>query len=169
MTGSDSDFAIVLAKRRSDRNPRRRSRMGRPRRERGQGSVAAARPGHDRLLPPGQGGRRTKIPQVPACIPIPLRRTGPTQAGDGEGQAGRTQSSHSHQGPARDGIATQAPVATVRIPEVSRLVLRPNGWYADLSYAAEKEPVPPSAEAIAMDLGVNNRIALSKGEMVERR
>ena len=50
-----------------------------------------------------------------------------------------------------------------------RLVKRANSWYADLTYAVEKEPLPPREDAVGLDMGVNNRIALSTGEMVERR
>lgn len=50
-----------------------------------------------------------------------------------------------------------------------RLVLRPNGWYADLTYQVEKEPLPLKSEQVGLDWGVNNRIALSNGLMVERR
>ena len=50
-----------------------------------------------------------------------------------------------------------------------RLVKRPNGWYADLIYAVEKQPLPANSSVVGLDMGVNNRIALSSGEMVERR
>ena len=50
-----------------------------------------------------------------------------------------------------------------------RLVKRPNGWYADLAYAVDKEPLPPCEDPVGLDMGVNNRIALSTGEMVGRR
>lgn len=50
-----------------------------------------------------------------------------------------------------------------------RLVHRPNGWYVDLIYEVEKEPLPPSDDAVGIDLGVNNRMALSTGAMVTRR
>ncbi len=50
-----------------------------------------------------------------------------------------------------------------------RLVKRPNGWYADLVYEAGKKPLPECSGAVGIDMGVNNRMALSTGEMVERR
>ena len=50
-----------------------------------------------------------------------------------------------------------------------RLVKRPNGWYADLVYAVDKEPLPGNNSSIGVDMGVHNRIAMSTGEMVERR
>ena len=50
-----------------------------------------------------------------------------------------------------------------------RLVKRANGWYADLTYAVERELLSPSDETVGLDMGVNNRLALSTGEMVERR
>ena len=50
-----------------------------------------------------------------------------------------------------------------------RLVKRPNGWYADLVYAVEMRWVPCGIGAVGLDFGVNNRVALSTGEMVERR
>ena len=50
-----------------------------------------------------------------------------------------------------------------------RLVMRPNGWYLDLTYHVEKEPLPLCDDAVGLDMGVNNRIALSTRETVERR
>ena len=50
-----------------------------------------------------------------------------------------------------------------------RLVKTANGWYADLVYAVAKEPLPPCGSAVGLDVGVNNRLALSTGEMVKRR
>ena len=50
-----------------------------------------------------------------------------------------------------------------------RLVQRPNGWYVDLVYEVEKEPLPFCGRSVGLDMGVHNRIALSTGEMVERR
>ena len=50
-----------------------------------------------------------------------------------------------------------------------RLVKQPNGWYADLTYAVDKEPLPSCENPVGLDMGVNNRIALSTGEMVGRR
>ena len=50
-----------------------------------------------------------------------------------------------------------------------RLVKRPNGWYADLTYEVEKPPLPANDSSVGLDMVVNNRIALSTGEMVERR
>ena len=50
-----------------------------------------------------------------------------------------------------------------------RLVKRPNGWYADLTYETEKSLLPANDNSAGLDMGVNNRIALSTGEMVERR
>ena len=50
-----------------------------------------------------------------------------------------------------------------------RLVKRPNDSYADLTYAVNKEPLPANDSAIGLDMEVNNRIALSTGEMVRRR
>ena len=50
-----------------------------------------------------------------------------------------------------------------------RLVKRANGWYADLVYSVERESLPPCSSAVGIDLGVNDRLALSTGEMVERR
>ena len=47
-----------------------------------------------------------------------------------------------------------------------RLVRRPSGWYADLTYAVQKEALAPCNYAVGIDLGVNNRLALSTGEMV---
>ena len=55
------------------------------------------------------------------------------------------------------------------LPKSLRLVQRPNGWYADLVYMVEKTPLPSSQEAVGIDLGVNNRLALSNGEMVNGR
>ena len=49
------------------------------------------------------------------------------------------------------------------------LVKRPNGWYADLTYAVNKEPLPSCEAPVDLDMGVNNRIALSTGEMIGRR
>ena len=48
-----------------------------------------------------------------------------------------------------------------------RLVRRPSGWYADLTYAVQKEALAPCNYAVGIDLGVNNRLALSTGEMVQ--
>ena len=50
-----------------------------------------------------------------------------------------------------------------------RLVKRPNGWYADLTYEVEKPPLPANDSSVGLDMVVNNRIALSTSEMVERR
>ena len=50
-----------------------------------------------------------------------------------------------------------------------RLVQRANGWYADLVYKVDRQASLPKEEAVGIDLGVNNRMALSTGEMVERR
>ena len=50
-----------------------------------------------------------------------------------------------------------------------RLVERANGWYADLVYTVDKEPLPYCNATVGIDLGVNNRMAMSTGEMVERR
>ena len=48
-----------------------------------------------------------------------------------------------------------------------RLVRRSNGWYADLTYAVQKEALPPCNQTVGIDLGVNNRLAFSTGEMVQ--
>ena len=50
-----------------------------------------------------------------------------------------------------------------------RLVKRPNGWYVDLGYEVEREPLPVSGQSVGIDMGVNNRVALSTGEMIDRR
>ena len=50
-----------------------------------------------------------------------------------------------------------------------RLVKRPIGWYVDLGYEVEREELPASDVAVGIDVGVNNRIALSDGRMIERR
>ena len=50
-----------------------------------------------------------------------------------------------------------------------RIVLRPNGVMVDLGYQVEKEPLHSNGKAIGIDLGVNNRIALSNGRMVDTR
>ena len=46
---------------------------------------------------------------------------------------------------------------------------RPVGLYVDLGYEVEREPLPANDAAVGLDVGVNNRIATSDGEMVERR
>ena len=50
-----------------------------------------------------------------------------------------------------------------------RIVIRPSGPSVDLGYALEQEPLPPNPLAVGIDLGVNNRMALSDGRLVERR
>ena len=50
-----------------------------------------------------------------------------------------------------------------------RLVKRPTGWYADLGFKVEKEPLPANDRAVGIDLGVNNRMALSDGTFIDRR
>ena len=50
-----------------------------------------------------------------------------------------------------------------------RLVRRPNGWYADMVYEVDRQPLPDNPLSVGLDMGVNNRIALSTGEMVRRR
>ena len=50
-----------------------------------------------------------------------------------------------------------------------RIIVRPNGLIVDLVYAVEREPLPTNPVAVGLDLGVNNRVALSTGEMVEPR
>ena len=50
-----------------------------------------------------------------------------------------------------------------------RLVLRPRGLTVDLGYAVEKEPLSPTGRNIGIDLGVNNRLALSNGQLLEGR
>ena len=47
-----------------------------------------------------------------------------------------------------------------------RLVKRPNGWYADLTYRVNKEPLPPNGMSVGLDMGVNHRIALSTGQFI---
>ena len=46
---------------------------------------------------------------------------------------------------------------------------RPVGLNVDLGYEVEREPLPANDAAVGLDVGVNNRIATSDGEMVERR
>ena len=41
--------------------------------------------------------------------------------------------------------------------------------YVNLTFAVEKQPLEPSDEAVGIDLGVTDRMALSTGELVERR
>ena len=50
-----------------------------------------------------------------------------------------------------------------------RLVVRPNGLAVDLGYQVEKEPLASTGKQVGIDLGVNNRLALSDGRMVEAR
>ena len=50
-----------------------------------------------------------------------------------------------------------------------RLVFRGEQLYVDLVYAVEVEPLPLSDRAVGVDLGVNQRIALSDGTLVEGR
>lgn len=50
-----------------------------------------------------------------------------------------------------------------------RIVQRPNGIMVDLGYEVEKEPLPANEQAIGIDLGVINRLALSDGTLVESR
>lgn len=50
-----------------------------------------------------------------------------------------------------------------------RITARPNGLTVDLGYAVEREPLSESGRRVGIDLGVNNRIALSGGEMIEGR
>ena len=50
-----------------------------------------------------------------------------------------------------------------------RILMQPNGVMVDLGYQVEREPLPDTGKAIGLDLGINNRIALSNGEMVETR
>ena len=50
-----------------------------------------------------------------------------------------------------------------------RVVRRPVGLYVDLGYEVERELLPANDAAVGLDVGVNNRIATSDGEMVERR
>ena len=66
-------------------------------------------------------------------------------------------------------LRLKRPLPSSEVLKSLRLVKRPNGWYADLTYAVNKEPLPASDSAIGLDMGVNNRIALSTGEMVRRR
>ena len=61
-----------------------------------------------------------------------------------------------------------------RLPPSERLrslrgVRRPVGLYVDLGYEAERELLPANDTSVGLDVGVNNRIATSDGEMVERR
>lgn len=48
-----------------------------------------------------------------------------------------------------------------------RICRRPTGLVIDLGYRVEREPFPSVGARVGIDLGVNNRIALSNGEMVE--
>ena len=50
-----------------------------------------------------------------------------------------------------------------------RLVFRAGKLYADLSYVVEQEPLPPGGPPVGVDLGVNQRLALSDGTLVEGR
>ena len=50
-----------------------------------------------------------------------------------------------------------------------RIVQRPKGVMVDLGYKAERESLPANERAIGIDLGVNNRLALSDGTMVDSR
>ena len=50
-----------------------------------------------------------------------------------------------------------------------RLVFRAGKLYVDLTYAVEQEALPSGAPAVGIDLGVNQRLALSDGTLVEGR
>ena len=50
-----------------------------------------------------------------------------------------------------------------------RIVQRPSGIVVDVVYEVEREPQPANGRAVGIDLGVNNRLALSDGTMVGSR
>ena len=66
-------------------------------------------------------------------------------------------------------LRLKRPLPASEVLRSLRLVKRPHGWYADLTYTVDKEPLPSCDDPVGLDVGVNNRIALSTGEMVRRR
>ena len=50
-----------------------------------------------------------------------------------------------------------------------RLVKKIKGWYVDLVYEISKEILPKTNQNIGIDVGVNQRLTLSNGEIIERR
>ena len=50
-----------------------------------------------------------------------------------------------------------------------RIVMRVERLYVDLVFAEEVEPLEPSASTVGIDLGVNSRLALSDGTLIEGR
>ena len=58
------------------------------------------------------------------------------------------------------------PEGTLKGIQITR---RPTGWYANLQYQVEREPMPEVGKAVGIDMGVRKRMALSSGETVAPR
>lgn len=50
-----------------------------------------------------------------------------------------------------------------------RITVRPTGLTVDMAFSVERQPLPATGRSVGIDLGVNNRLALSDGQMVEGR
>ena len=66
-------------------------------------------------------------------------------------------------------LSSSRPLPSARHLKTLRIVWKPTGIWVDLGFRVEREALPEKAAAVGVHMGVRNRMALSSGELVERR
>ena len=66
-------------------------------------------------------------------------------------------------------VRLKRPLPALSGLETLRLVVRPTGLWVDLGFAVERETLPPVKQAVGIDMGISDRLALSDGQVIERR
>lgn len=66
-------------------------------------------------------------------------------------------------------IRTKRPFPSPSAIKSLRIVWQPTGVWVDLVFEVEREPLPALKSAVGVDMGISDRMALSTGEVIERR
>ena len=66
-------------------------------------------------------------------------------------------------------LRSSRPLPSARHLKTLRIVWKPTGIWVDLGFRVEREALPEKAAAVGVHMGVRNRMALSTGELVQRR